>query len=134
MPWSRVIPDSLEPAGFACEKGQRILTWAEATREALVQAMSLDPSVFVMGQGVDDPAGMFGATKDLHKDFGRRRVFDTPLSETALTGVAVGAAQAGMRPVYFHNRPDFLCLAMDQLVNHAAKWAFMFSGKVPVPW
>jgi pyruvate dehydrogenase E1 component beta subunit len=86
-----------------------------------------------MGQGVDDPSGMFGTTQGLHKEFGRDRVFDTPLAETALTGVAVGAALGNMRPVYFHNRPDFLLLAMDQLVNHAAKWHYMFGGAVCVP-
>jgi len=89
--------------------------------------------VFVMGQGVDDPSGMFGATRDLHLRFGSKRVFDTPLAETALSGVAVGAALGGMRPVYFHNRPDFLLLAMDQLVNHAAKWHYMFGGATRVP-
>lgn len=133
MPWSRISPDCQEPPFLGTDEGQRSLTWAEATREALIQAMELDPSVFIMGQGVDDPMGMFGTTRDLHKRFGPERVFDTPLAETALTGIAVGAAQAGMRPVYFHNRPDFLCLAMDQLVNHASKWAFMFAGQVPVP-
>jgi len=86
-----------------------------------------------MGQGVDDPSGMFGATRDLHLRFGSKRVFDTPLAETALSGVAVGAALGGMRPVYFHNRPDFLLLAMDQLVNHAAKWHYMFGGATRVP-
>jgi pyruvate dehydrogenase E1 component beta subunit len=86
-----------------------------------------------MGQGVDDPAGMFGATRGLQLEFGRTRVFDTPLAENAMTGIAVGAALGGMRPVYFHNRPDFLLLAMDQLVNHASKWHFMFGGAVNVP-
>jgi pyruvate dehydrogenase E1 component beta subunit len=86
-----------------------------------------------MGQGVDDPMGMFGTTLDLHKKYGSERVFDTPLSENALTGVAVGAAIAGLRPVYIHNRPDFLMLAMDQIVNHASKWSYMFGGHVNVP-
>jgi pyruvate dehydrogenase E1 component beta subunit len=86
-----------------------------------------------MGQGVDDPSGMFGITLDLHKKYGSERVFDTPLSENALTGIAVGAAITGMRPVYLHNRPDFLLLAMDQIVNHASKWSYMFGGKLKVP-
>lgn len=111
----------------------RVLDYHEAIREALQQAMRQDKRVFIMGQGVDDPDGMFGATKNLHLEFGRERVFDTPLSEGALTGIATGAALAGMRPVYFHNRPDFLLLAMDQLVNHAAKWSFMFGGAKNVP-
>ncbi|MFZ3047306.1 MAG: transketolase C-terminal domain-containing protein, partial [Desulfatirhabdiaceae bacterium] len=114
------------------EEGRRI-SYHEAVREGLRQAMMLDTSVFVMGQGVDDPSGMFGVTQGLQDEFGRTRVFDTPLSETALTGIAVGAAIGGMRPVYLHNRPDFLMLAMDQLVNHASKWHFMFGGAVRVP-
>ena len=112
---------------------ERILSHEEAIREALQLAMKNDKRVFIMGQGVDDPQGMFGATKNLHLEFGHDRVFDTPLSEGALMGVSVGAALAGMRPVYFHNRPDFLLLAMDQLVNHAAKWSYMFGGAVNVP-
>lgn len=97
------------------------------------QALDRDERVFVMGQGVDDPMGMFGTTLDLHKKYGGQRVFDTPLSENGLTGVAVGAAIAGARPVYVHNRPDFLLLAMDQIVNHASKWSFMFGGHVNCP-
>ncbi|MCP4674614.1 MAG: alpha-ketoacid dehydrogenase subunit beta [Deltaproteobacteria bacterium] len=134
MPWSKIKPELNEPdfSNELCADGRRI-DYAEAIREALSQAMELDPRVFVMGQGVDDPSGMFGTTKNLHKDFGQDRSFDTPLAETALTGVAMGAAIGDTRPVYFHNRPDFLLLAMDQLVNHAAKWSFMFGGKVKVP-
>lgn len=111
----------------------RRIQYVEAIREALDQALALDARVFVMGQGVDDPGGMFGTTKDLHKKYGSQRVFDTPLAEAALTGIANGAALGGMRPVYFHNRPDFLYLAMDQLVNHASKWHYMFGGAAPVP-
>lgn len=132
MPWSK-ISSGEEPRYHNRETAGRECTWAEATREALVQALAADERIFVMGQGVDDPVGMFGVTQNLHRRFGSERVFDTPLAETALTGIAVGAAQAGMRPVYFHNRPDFLCLAMDQLVNHAAKWSYMFAGQVSVP-
>lgn len=115
------------------KEGKRVLAYHEAIREALQLAMSQDRRIFIMGQGVDDPDGMFGATKNLHLQFGRERVFDTPLSEGALTGISVGAALAGMHPVYFHNRPDFLLLAMDQLVNHAAKWSYMFGGAKNVP-
>jgi pyruvate/2-oxoglutarate/acetoin dehydrogenase E1 component len=137
MPWSRIKPDTNEPDflnnGLADKSAGRLITYAEALNEALSQALTLDPRVFVMGQGVDDPSGMFGATRGLHLRFGQERVFDTPLAETALSGVAVGAALGGMRPVYFHNRPDFLLLAMDQLVNHAAKWHYMFGGAARVP-
>jgi pyruvate/2-oxoglutarate/acetoin dehydrogenase E1 component len=134
MPWSKIgplldEPDLCQNSGDNC----RSLPYAEAIREGLDQALEMDSRVFVMGQGVDDPAGMFGATLNLHQKYGRDRVFDTPLSETALMGVANGAAMAGMRPVYFHNRPDFLYLSMDQLVNHASKWYYMFGGAVHVP-
>lgn len=137
MPWSRIKPDTNEPDFLANGQPEspdsRRISYAEAINEALSQALSLDPRVFVMGQGVDDPSGMFGATRGLHLKYGHERVFDTPLAETALSGVAVGAALGGMRPVYFHNRPDFLLLAMDQLVNHAAKWHYMFGGTSCVP-
>ena len=134
MPWTKIEANCDEPK-FSNDRFDtgRIISYAEAICEGISQALALDPDVFVMGQGVDDPGGMFGATRGLQKRFGRERVFDTPLAETALTGVAVGAALGGMRPVYLHNRPDFLLLAMDQLVNHAAKWYFMFGGQVNVP-
>jgi len=134
MPWSKIEPEFHEPDFYSeCEQRGRTLNYSEAIRESLRQALNHDPNVFVMGQGVDDPGGMFGTTRGLHEEFGRERVFDTPLAENALTGVAVGAALAGMRPVYFHNRPDFLLLTMDQLVNHASKWCYMFGGAVSVP-
>jgi len=134
MPWSKIGP-ILEEPDYCSDLPEdcRALSYAEAIREALDQALSMDSQVFVMGQGVDDPSGMFGTTKNLHKKFGSDRVFDTPLAETALMGVANGAAIGGMRPIYFHNRPDFLYLAMDQLVNHASKWYYMFGGRVNVP-
>ncbi|MFA5142566.1 MAG: alpha-ketoacid dehydrogenase subunit beta [Candidatus Omnitrophota bacterium] len=134
MPWTKILiekkaPDFDEDAG----KDLRKLTVPEAIQETLSQALAVDKRVFVMGQGVDDPSGMFGMTLGLQERYGRQRVFDTPLSENALTGVAIGAALTGMRPVYFHNRPDFLLLAMDQIVNHAAKYSYMFGGKVRIP-
>jgi acetoin:2,6-dichlorophenolindophenol oxidoreductase subunit beta len=134
MPWSKIKPQTDEP-DFCQESPDncRRISYAESVREALQQAMELDPRVFVMGQGVDDPSGMFGTTLNLHKEFGGNRAFDSPLAENAMTGIAVGAAIGGMRPVFFHNRPDFLYLALDQLANHAAKWSFMFGGAVKVP-
>jgi pyruvate dehydrogenase E1 component beta subunit len=134
MPWSKVNPEIDEPDFYNESEGcNRRISYAEAVREALDQAMSLDENVFLMGQGVDDPSGMLGTTLNLHKKYGRERVFDTPLAENGLTGIAIGAAIGGMRPVYFHNRPDFLLLAMDQLINHASKWSYMFGGEVNVP-
>jgi len=134
MPWTKILIERQEP-GFDEHAGQdvRKLMFSEALREGLDQALAMDERVFVMGQGVDDPLGMFGITLNLDKKYGRDRVFDTPLSENALTGVAIGAALVGMRPVYMHNRPDFLLLAMDQIVNHASKLSYMFGGKAKVP-
>jgi len=137
MPWSKIKPVYDEPEYYCHSQNKDIIKrhipYSEAIREGLKQALEYDKNVFVMGQGVDDPYGMFGTTLGLQDIFGKERVFDTPLAETALTGVAVGAALGGMRPVYFHNRPDFLYLAMDQLVNHAAKWSYMFGRVVSVP-
>ncbi len=134
MPWSRIKPEFIEP-DYCTDNAvdERKINYAEAIREGLAQCLALTPDVFVMGQGVDDPSGMFGTTLGLHEEFGTDRVFDTPLAETALTGISVGAALGGMRPVYFHNRPDFLFLAMDQIVNHASKWHYMFGGAASVP-
>src|SRR3989338_8044927 len=134
MPWTKILLEQQEP-GFDEHAGKdvRKLTVPEALKEALDHALAKDKHVFVMGQGVDDPTGMFGITLNLHKKYGGDRVFDTPLSENALTGIGIGAALVGMRPVYLHNRPDFLLLAMDQIVNHASKWSYMFGGNVKVP-
>lgn len=112
---------------------KRELTYAQALYEAVVQEMELDPRVFVFGLGVDDVKGMYGTTKDLEKRFGASRNFDTPLSEDAMTGVAIGAALAGMRPIHVHQRMDFLLLCMNQLVNVAAKTSYAFGGAFSVP-
>lgn len=109
------------------------MTYAEAIYSATVQEMEADPSVFVFGLGVDDPIGMYGTTLDLHKKFGALRNFDTPLSEDAMTGVAIGAALNGMRPIHVHQRMDFLLLCMNQLVNLAAKMRYSFGGHYQVP-
>src|SRR5688500_18398521 len=95
--------------------------------------MQRDERVFLMGQGIDDFKGFYGTTKGLADEFGGDRVFDTPLSEDAMTGVAIGAALAGLRPVHTHIRMDFLLLAMNQLVNIAAKSSYMYGGQVRVP-
>ena len=112
---------------------ERIITYAEAIREATAQEMARDPSVFVLGMGVDDHVAMWGTTAGLQKKFGRRRVFDTPLSEDAMTGVAIGSALAGLRPIHAHIRMDFLLLAMNQIVNIAAKARYMYGGAVKIP-
>ena len=111
----------------------RTLKYREALDEALVQAMERDDAVFCLGVGVDDPKGIFGTTVSAFRKFGGARVMDTPLAENAMTGIAVGAALSGMRPVLVHARNDFLLLTMDQLVNHAAKWRYMSGGLLRVP-
>lgn len=111
----------------------REITLAQAIYEATVSEMERDPGVFVYGLGVDDPKGMYGTTKDLHRTFGADRNFDTPLAEDAMTGIGIGAALAGMRPIHVHQRMDFLMLCMNQLVNVAAKSSYMFAGAVSVP-
>lgn len=112
----------------------RVLTYGEAIKEALDIAMNIYPEVILFGEGVNDSNGMFGATVGLLEKYGKERVFDVPLSETGMTGVGVGAALAGLHPIYCHNRPDFLFLAMDQIVNHAAKYRYMSGGQCNVPY
>lgn len=111
----------------------RTITFAEAVNEALQTAMANDPAVICFGLGVDDPKAIFGTTKGLRDRFGPERVWDMPTSENAMTGVAIGAALQGIRPVMVHQRLDFFLLAMDQLVNNAAKWHYMFGGQRSVP-
>lgn len=135
MPWTKILLDK-QKTDFEVKiasPGDRKISYVKAIREAFDQALARDSRVFLMGQGVDDPLGMFGTTLGLQGKYGSRRVFDTPLSENALTGVALGSAVTGMRPVYLHNRPDFLLLAMDQIINHASKWSYMFGGRVKAP-
>ena len=108
-------------------------TFAGAINDALSVALAVDPNVICYGLGVDDPKGVFGTTIGLQQRFGPERVFDMPTSENAMTGIGIGAALYGLRPVMTHQRLDFALLSMDQLVNNAAKWRFMFGGKRGVP-
>lgn len=96
-------------------------------------AMACDEKVICLGLGVDDPKAIFGTTSQLREVFGPERVFDMPTSENAMTGVAIGVSLNGFRPVMVHQRLDFFLLAMDQLVNNAAKWFYMFGGQKSVP-
>lgn len=112
---------------------ERILSYPEAIREALELEMTSDDSVILMGQGVDDPKTILGSTRGLKEKFGPLRVFDTPLAEDGMAGVAIGAALAGLRPVQTHIRMDFVLLAMNQIVNMAAKMHYMYGGEVFCP-
>lgn len=114
----------------------REITYSEALREALREEMQRDPRVFVMGEEVaiwGRSGGVFRVTEGLAAEFGAERVRDTPLSEAGIAGVAVGAAVTGMRPVAEIMYVDFMTLAMDQVVNQAAKLRYMFGGKASVP-
>jgi pyruvate/2-oxoglutarate/acetoin dehydrogenase E1 component len=111
----------------------RVITFAAAVNEALTEAMLQDDNVICYGLGVTDPKAVFGTTSGLESRFGRSRVFDMPTSENAMTGVAIGAALGGLRPVMTHQRLDFFLLALDQLVNAAAKWHYMFGSQQSVP-
>lgn len=134
MPWTKVAVEQAQAhwSSDADVSSKRDLTYAQALREALQQALQRDSRVFVMGEGVDDPGGIFGSTLNLHKEFGER-VFDVPIAENALTGFATGAALTGMRPVLVHMRMDFVLLSLDQILNHAAKLCYMSDGQACVP-
>ena len=132
MPWAEKLITSKSNDTQAPEEG-RVLSYTEALHEALSLALELDPKVLVLGQGVNDPKGMFGVTTGLHEKFGKDRVFDTPLSEEGMTGICTGASMNGLRPVYMHNRPDFLLLAFNQIVGHASKIHYMDNGETNVP-
>ncbi len=112
---------------------KRIITYKDAIKEALEIAMHDNPNMIMFGEGINDKEGMFGTTSGLCDKFGFDRVFDVPLSETGMTGIAVGTALAGIHTIYCHNRPDFLFLAMDQIINHAAKYRYMSGGQCDVP-
>src|SRR6059036_647889 len=112
---------------------KRELSYVEAVREATDQEMGRDPAVIVFGLDVDDPKAIQGTTRGLLDKYGPERVFGTPLSEDAMTGTAVGMALAGLRPIHVHIRMDFLLLAMNQLINIAAKSRYMYGGSVSVP-
>jgi pyruvate dehydrogenase E1 component beta subunit len=135
MPWTKVYGFSTPEEAGQEKSGAplREITYREAINEALSQMLDKDERVFVLGEGVDDPGGVFGTTKGLQERFGSERVFDIPLAENGMTGVAMGAALAGLRPVLVHMRVDFIPLTLDQLINHASKWHYMFGGKVHVP-
>ena len=113
--------------------GERVVSYAEAVREALRLAMHADERVFVLGEDVGVYGGAFGVTDGLLEEFGPARVRDTPISEAAIAGAAIGAAVVGMRPVAEIQFMDFITLSMEQLVLQAAKMRYMFGGKARLP-
>lgn len=111
----------------------RNITYAQAIYEATDQAMARDKRIFVIGEGVPDPKGIFGTTLGLQKKYGKKRVMDMPVSESGITGVCIGAALRGLRPLLTHQRVDFSIYSVDQIVNVAAKWYSMFGEIQSVP-
>jgi pyruvate/2-oxoglutarate/acetoin dehydrogenase E1 component len=112
---------------------QREISFFQALQEALAEEMERDPRVFLIGQDIGVFGGIYGVTRGLQERFGKPRVLDTPISESALTGTALGAAMTGGRPVLEIMYMDFLTQSLDQLVNHAAKVRYMSGGQVQVP-
>ena len=109
------------------------ITFREAVNLALIKEMERDPSVFVFGLDVDDHKRIFGSTHGLVEKFGAERCFGTPLSEDAMTGVALGAAISGLRPIHVHIRADFILLAMNQIGNMMSNLRYMSGGKLRIP-
>ena len=123
---------SQAPAGLPHTAG-RELTFGQAIREALAEEMRRDPRVFIIGEDVAEAGTVFKVLSGLVDEFGRERVIDSPISEAGITGIGVGAAMTGMRPVVDIMFGDFITLAMDQIVNQAAKVHYMSGGKLRVP-
>lgn len=109
------------------------IKFSKLINKTLEFSMKLDKNMICYGLGINDPKAVFGTTENLFEKFGKKRVFDVPTSENALTGVAIGAGINGVRSVTTHQRLDFFLLAMDQIVNSASKWHYMFDGKMSVP-
>ena len=115
------------------DKSGREITYLEAVREAMVEEMRRDETVFLMGEDVGRYGGAFGASLGMLDEFGPERIRETPISEAAIAGAATGAAMMGMRPIAEIMFMDFLTISMNQLVNQAAKIRFMFGGKAMIP-
>ena len=111
----------------------RRITYARAVAEAIDICMAKDKSVYIMGLGVPDPSGFFGTTIGLQEKYGEMRAMDMPTSENGMTGVAIGSALTGMRPIMAHHRIEFVLLATEQIINQAANWHYMFGGKSSIP-
>jgi len=111
----------------------RMTDFAAQIRIGLDEALEHDPKLIVMGLGVTDPKGIFGTTLGLLQKYGQERVLETPTSENAVTGIGIGLAVTGHKTIMIHQRLDFFLLAIDQLVNSAAKWHYMYGGQQSVP-
>src|SRR5947209_11682816 len=115
------------------DQGVREVTLGQAIREALAEEMRRDPRVFIMGEDVAEAGTPFKVLSGLVEEFGTARVIDTPISEAGITGLGVGSAMTGMRPIVDIMFGDFIALAMDEIVNEASKDKYKSSGNVTVP-
>src|SRR5688572_9267619 len=109
------------------------ISYLEAIREALVEEMRRDPKVFVLGEDVGEYGGAFGVTQGLYEEFGEMRVVDTPISESAIIGISIGASLRGYRPVAEMQFADFISCGFDQIVNQAATLRYRYGGRASVP-
>ena len=111
----------------------REITYTEAVREAMSEAMRENPDVFLLGEDIGVYGGAFGVSRGMVEEFGEERVRSTPISESAIAGASVGAAMTGMRPIFEIQFSDFVTIALDQIVNQAAKIHYMYGGKAQIP-
>ncbi len=133
MPWTKLVADQVsQNTALQDVENERILSYGQAISEAINQAMQLDQNVIVLGQGVDTPGYVYNTTLSLSKKYGQYRVIETPIAEAAMTGIVLGAALAGLRPILIHMRNDFILISMDQIINHISHWKRVFGDDVPL--
>lgn len=135
MPWTNLVADQKNMCSGAEEstEGKRRITYGQAVTEAMHQAMATDSRVITLGQGVDTVGYVYNTTTGLSERFGKERVIETPIAEAAMTGLTLGAAVTGLRPILVHMRNDFILVSMDQIVNHIAHWRELFPTEQGVP-
>lgn len=133
MPWTKVLVDKTEFERTLGKDGLRGRSYKQALLEAQDQLLAAHDNVYLIGEGIDDPGGVFGSVSGLVEKYGRDRVMDMPISENGMTGITLGSAICGMRPILIHMRMDFLPMGMDMLTNHAAKWSYMTGGRLGAP-
>ena len=114
-------------------QNKKIQSFAESINDALKISMSKNKNILLFGLGVNDPKKIFGTTQKLNNKDLKKRIFDMPTAENSMMGIAIGLATQGFRPIISHQRVEFSLLAMEQIINQAAKWSYMFAGKMKVP-
>ena len=131
----RPDPDAVKISPLSIEPGERtdVLSYRQALFYSMKAGLKDNPNAIIIGQGVDDHKGTFGTTQDLHLEFGADRVFDTPLMEEGIAGIALGASLNGLYPIQTHIRADFMLLSANQIINLIAKYRYMFGGRYRVP-